>query len=82
MTSTQTDPYDPPRIAERSSIEYPLVAVVSGEVAVSAAFRPLGESHVPDITHVTPSYDRPRIEQRTSLGDALIGGPAASGLSG
>lgn len=41
MTNVQTDPYEPPCIAERSSIEYPLVAVVSGEVTVSAAFRPL-----------------------------------------
>ena len=41
MTSMQTDPYEAPRIAERSGIEYPLVAVVSGELDVSASFRPL-----------------------------------------
>ena len=38
MTTTHTEPYDPPRIAERSTIEYPLVAVVSLE-PTSAAFR-------------------------------------------
>jgi len=43
MSSMHTESYDPPRIAERSSIEYPLVAAVSGEVVVSASFRPLSE---------------------------------------
>ena len=82
MTSMQTGPYDPPRISERSSIEYPLVAAASGEVAISAAFRPLGEPRVPEIAEAAPSYDPPRIEHHTSLDDPLIGGPAASGLSG
>ena len=35
-----------------------------------------------DIAHATPSYDPPRIEQRASLDDPLIGGPAASGPTG
>jgi len=30
----------------------------------------------------TEPYDPPRIEQRTSLDDPLIGGPAASGTPG
>jgi hypothetical protein len=37
---------------------------------------------VTDITHTTPSYDPPRIEQRTTLDDPLIGGPVASGATG
>jgi hypothetical protein len=41
MTKMQTEPYEPPCIADRSSIEYPLVAATSGELEVSAAFRPL-----------------------------------------
>ena len=38
MTIMHVEPYEPPRIVEQSSIEYPLVAVVSLE-PTSAAFR-------------------------------------------
>jgi hypothetical protein len=67
------DRYESPRIEEMTSIEVPLVAAASGEVK-SAAFRPLMADPAP-----TVSYDPPRVEARTDIGPALIGGTAAIG---
>ena len=39
MTTMHTEAYEPPRIAERSSIEYPLVAAVISLEPTSAVFR-------------------------------------------
>ena len=55
-------PYEAPAIDEREVIDTPLVAIVSGEPTLSAAFHPADDD-----------YEPPAIEERTQVDTPLIG---------